>query len=111
MQKQVESKCPYLSIPINKALNVLTDQLNNDKNDLIKRTKLCLSDIYELPEFCLSKSYFWWNNESRVLKHLRSIRLSFVVVSSESYVQNLEDEIIAVALTLNMAQKTLVICW
>ena len=30
----------YPSIPINKALDILVDQLNNDKDDLMKRTKL-----------------------------------------------------------------------
>ena len=31
----------HLSLPINKALNVLIDQLNHDKDDLMKSTKLC----------------------------------------------------------------------
>ena len=44
-------------IPINKALDVLIDQLNNDQDDLMKRTKLFLKDIYELAELCLSKYY------------------------------------------------------
>ena len=48
--------CPSLSI--NRALEVLIDQLKNDKDDLIKRTKLCLKDIYELAKLCLSKCYF-----------------------------------------------------
>ena len=55
----MKSKCHiinlYPSVPINKALDVLIDQLNNDKDDLMKRTKLCLKDIYELAELCLSK--------------------------------------------------------
>ena len=51
----------YPSVPINKALDVLMDQLNSDKADLMKRTKLCLKDIYELAELCLSKCYFLWN--------------------------------------------------
>ena len=33
----------YPSVPINKALDVLIDQLNNDKDDLMKKTKLCLT--------------------------------------------------------------------
>ena len=53
----------YSSVPINKALDVLIDQLNNDKDDLMKRTKLCLKDIYELAQFCLIKCYFLWKNE------------------------------------------------
>ena len=58
----MESKYLYLLILINLVkllrIHALIDQLNNGKNDLMKRTKLCLSDIYELPEFCLSKSHF-----------------------------------------------------
>ena len=48
----------YPSVPINKALDVLIDQLNNDQDDLMKRAKLCLKDIYKLAELCLSKCYF-----------------------------------------------------
>ena len=76
----------YPPIPINKALNVLIDQLNNGKDNLMKRTKLCLKDIYELAELCLSKCYFLWNNEIRILKNLGPIGLSFMILLSESYV-------------------------
>ena len=44
----------YPSVPINKALDVLIDQLNNNKDGLMKRTKLYLKDIYELAELCLT---------------------------------------------------------
>ena len=71
-------------MPIYKALSVLIDQLDNDKDDLIKRTKLCLKDIYELAELCLSKCYFLWNNQIRILKNLGPIELSFMVVLSKS---------------------------
>ena len=74
----------YPSVPINKALDVLIDQLNNDKDDLMKRTKLCLKDIYELAELCLNKCYFLWNGEIRILKNSGPIGLSFMVVLSES---------------------------
>ena len=96
----------YPSVPINKALDVLIDELNNDKDDLMKRTKFCLKDIYEIAELCLSKCYFLWNNEIRILKNSGPIGLSFMVVLSESYVQNLEHKTIAEALTLNLAPKT-----
>ena len=46
------------------------------------------------------------NNEIRILKHSVPIGLSFMVVLSESYVQNLEHKAIAEALTLNLAPKT-----
>ena len=95
----------YPSVPINKALDVLIDQLNNDKDDLMKRTKLCLKDIYELAELCLSKCLFLWSNEIRISKNSRPIRFSFMVVLSESYVQKLEYKAIAEALTLNLAPK------
>ena len=84
----------------------MIDQLNNDKDDLMKRTRLCLKDIYELVELFLSKCYFLWNNEIRILKNLGLIGLSFMVVLSKSYVQYLEQKAIAAALTLNVAPKT-----
>ena len=96
----------YPSVPINKALNALMDQLNSDKVDLMKRTKLCLKDIYELAELCLNKCYFLWNGEIRILKNSGPIGLSFTVVLSESYVQNLGQKAIAPALTLNLAPTT-----
>ena len=43
----------YPSVSINETLDVLIDQLNNDKGNLMKRTKLCLKDIYELAELVL----------------------------------------------------------
>ena len=43
----------YPSLPINKALDVLIDQLNNDEDNFMKRTKLSLKDIYELAELSL----------------------------------------------------------
>ena len=60
----MKSKCLdiinlYPSVPIDKALDVLKDQLNNDKDNLMNRTKLCLKDIYQLAELCLSKYYFY----------------------------------------------------
>ena len=96
----------YSSVPINKVLDVLIDRLNNDKDGLMKRTKLCLKDIYELAELCLSKCYFLWNNETRILKNSGPIGLPFIVALSENYIQNLEHKAIAEALTLNLAPKT-----
>ena len=64
------------SVPINKAVDVLIDQLNNDKDDLMKRTKPCLKDIDELAELCLS------------------------------YAQYLEHKTITEALTFNLTTKT-----
>ena len=72
----------YPSIPINKALDVLIDQLNNDKDDFMKRTKFCLKDIYKLAEIYLNKWYFSWNIEIRSLKNYETFGLSFMVVLS-----------------------------
>ena len=52
----------YPSVPINKAITVMIDILNND-NELRERTKLTIKEIKTLVELCLSKSYFLWNNQ------------------------------------------------
>ena len=44
----------YPSVPVDKAINVLIDTLNNDKEHLKERTKLTLTDIQKLTELCLS---------------------------------------------------------
>ena len=76
----------YPSVLINNALDALIDQLNNDKDDLMKITKLCLKDIDELAELCLSKCYFLWNNEIKIWKYSGTIGLSFILVLSKIYV-------------------------
>ena len=48
----------YPSVPVHKAINVLMDTLNNDKEHLHESTKLALTDIHKLAELCLSKCYF-----------------------------------------------------
>ena len=98
--------CIYLFVPIEKALDVLIDKLNNDKDDSMKRIKPRLKDICELAELCLSKCYFLWSNEIRILKNLGPIELSFMIALSESYFQNLEHKAISEVLTLNLASKT-----
>ena len=57
----------YPSIPIDKAITVLIDTLNNDLDYLNTRTKLTLTDIHKLTELCLSKSYFLYENKMRLL--------------------------------------------
>ena len=97
--------CLYPFVPIEKALDVLIDKLN-DKGDSMKRIKPRLKDICELAELCLSKCYFLWSNEIRILKNSGPIELSFMIALSESYFQNLEHKVISEALTLNLAPKT-----
>ena len=59
----------YPSIPMDKAIAVLIDTLNNDLDDLNTRTKLTLTDIHKLTELCLSKSYFLYENKIRLLQN------------------------------------------
>ena len=47
----------YPLVPVEKAINVLIDSLNNDKEQLKERAKLTLTDIHKLMEFFLSKCY------------------------------------------------------
>ena len=75
---------------------------------MIKRAVLCLKDIYEPAKLCLSKCYFLWNDEMRILKNSGPVVLSFLVVLYESYVQNLEHKAINETLTLNMVPKAYV---
>ena len=98
--------CLYPFVPIEKALDVLIDKLNNDKGDSMKRIKPRLKDICELAELCLSECYFLWSNEIRILKNSGPIELSFMIALSKSYFQNLEHKVISEALTLNLAPKT-----
>ena len=59
----------YPSVPVNKAFDVLIDQLNNDKDDLMKRTQFFQKYNYELTELFPSKCYFLYNKEIRILKN------------------------------------------
>ena len=58
----------YPSVPIDKAVAVIIETLNNDINDLQKRTKLTLPDIHKLIELCLSTNYFIFDNRVRILE-------------------------------------------
>ena len=69
----------YPSIPINKAIVVLIDTLNNVLDHLNTRTKLTLTDIHKLLELCLSKSYFLYENKIRLLESAGPIGLSLTV--------------------------------
>ena len=95
----------YPSIPIDKAITVLIDTLNNDLDDLNTRTKLTLTDIHKLTELCLSK-YLLYENKIRLLENAGPIGLSLMVVLSESYLQHLEHKAIAEALAIQIQPKT-----
>ena len=52
----------YPSIPIDKAIDVIIQQLSEDYVDLKTRTKLTLVDIQQLIELCVSEGCFLWDN-------------------------------------------------
>ena len=49
----------YPSIPLDKAIPIIIDILNNDIDYPKKRTKLTLTDIHKMVELCLSQCYFY----------------------------------------------------
>ena len=95
----------YPSIPIDKAVTVLIDALNNDINDLKTRTKLTLTNINKLMELCLSKSYFLYENKIRLSENAGPICVSLMVVLSESYLQYLKRKAIAEVLNKQIQPK------
>ena len=80
------------------------DTLNNDLNT---RTKLTLTDIHKLMEFCLSKSYFLYENKKRLLEKAGPIGLSLMVVLSEIYLQHLEHKAMVEALSMQIQPKNI----
>ena len=75
----------YPSVPIDEDVAVIIEILNNDIDDLRKRTKLTLTDIQKFIELCLSSNYFLFDNRVRVLKNSGLIGLALVVVISEAF--------------------------
>ena len=59
----------YPPVPVDKAINILIDILNSDKEHLKKRTKLTLTDIHKLTELCLYKCYFLYENNLRLFQN------------------------------------------
>ena len=105
-QEEIQVSCDvinlYPSIPIDKAISVLINTLNNDLDDRNTRTKLTLTDTHRLTELCLSKSYFLYENKIRLLENVDPIGLSLMVALSESYLQYLEHKTIAEGLTIQI---------
>ena len=80
----------YPSIPIDKAIDVILQQLSEDYEDLKTRTKLTLVHIQQLIELCASECYFLWDNVIWNLLNSGPIGLSIIVVPSESYLRTLK---------------------
>ena len=81
----------YPSVPIDEAVAVIIEILNNNIDDLRKRTKLTLTDIHKLIELCLSTHYFTFDNRVRILENSDPIGLALMVLISEAFLQRLED--------------------
>ena len=96
----------YPSIPIDKAIDVIIQQLSEDYENLKTRARLTLVDIQQLIELYVSDCYFLWDNVIWNLLNSGLIGLSILVVLSESYLQYLEKNAIELALTFDIASKT-----
>ena len=96
----------YLSVLIDEAIAVIIEILNKDNDDLRKRPKLTLTDIYKLIEFCLSTNYVIFDNRVRILENSGSIGLALMVLMSEAFLQHLEDRALQEALATNLAPLT-----
>ena len=88
----------YPSVPIKESIEVLIDQLNQDRENLQSETKLKISEIKELLELCLSICYFLYDDQIHVLENKGPIGLSLMVTMAESYLQHLKDRAIDEAL-------------
>ena len=96
----------YASVTVDKAINVLIDALNRNKEHLKERTKLTLTNIHKLTELCLGKCYFLHENNLRLFQNSGPIGLSLTVVLSECYLQKIECKAIMEALNYKIALKT-----
>ena len=91
---------------VNKAIHILMNTFNNDKEHLQERTKLTLMDIHKLTELSLSKCYFLYEKNLRFFQESGPIGLSLMVVLSECYLQKIEFKAITEALNYKIAPKT-----
>nr|XP_004210295.2 uncharacterized protein LOC101240958 [Hydra vulgaris] len=93
----------YPCIPIDEAIPVIIDMLNDD---LKTRTKLTLADIHQLIELSLSICYFLYENNIRVIPSSGPIGLSFMVVMAEALLQNIERKALNIAIIHTSELKT-----
>ena len=94
------------SVPIDQAVAVITEILNNDTDDLRKPTKLTLTDIHKLIELCLSTNCFIFHNCVCILENSGPIGLALMVLISEALLQRLEDRTLQADLATNLALLT-----
>ena len=96
----------YPSVPIDQAVAVITEILNNDTDDLRKPTKLTLTDIHKLIELCLSTNCFIFHNCVCILENSGPIGLALMVLISEALLQRLEHRTLQADLATNLALLT-----
>ena len=96
----------YPSVPIDEAVAIIAEILNKDIDHLQKRTKLTLTDIHKVIEFCLSTNYFIFDNRVRIFENSGPIGLALMVVISEAFLQRLKDRALQEALATNLAPFT-----
>ena len=96
----------YASVPLDRFVYVNVEFLQDDHDELKKRTKLNLTDIQQLLELCLSEFCFLYNNVIWTLENSEHIGLPIMVVLSECYLQIIEHISMTQALNLNLAPKT-----
>ena len=87
----------YPSVPIQKAIDAITDILHDDIDHIKERTRLNLADIRMLIELCLSRCYFLYENDIYEIEDAGPIGLSLMVVIAEAYLQFLEKRALAIA--------------
>ena len=102
----------YPSVSIDESVAVIIEILNNDIDDLQKRTKLTLTNIHKLIELCLSTNYFSFDNCVPILENSSPICLTLMVVISEASLHRWEDRTLEEALATNLTPlKYKKVCW
>ena len=96
----------YPSVPTDKAIKVLVDTLNNNKEHLKEHAKSKLTDLHKLAELFLSKRYFLYDKNLRLFQNSEPIGFSLMVVQSECYLQKIKCKAIMEALNYKIAPKT-----
>ena len=91
----------YLSIQIDKAIDVIVEYLENEFKNFKTRTKLALIDIHQPIELCVSECYFLYIKLICTLYNLGPTGLS-----TDCYLQRLEEKSIALSFVLNISHKT-----
>ena len=96
----------YPSVSIDETAAVIIEILNNNIDNLWKRTKLTLTDIQKLIELSLSTNYFIFDKHVRILENSVSIGLALMVVILEAFLQHLEDKTMQKAVAANLVPLT-----